>query len=296
LIFAAIAVACTAAVILLAGRNLRLGRGDLQGGLRVATVAAGLKLAGLLLGAHHHGTPGEELALVAALLAHAVLIGLAVAGIYVAFEPYVRRRFPRMLIGWSRLIEGRWEDPSVGRDIVIGVLAGVAISLLRQGELLLEQTRGLSGNFALFAAYSGLHMQMAFILQRNITQLGVTSANLALFFLIRILLKNDWLAVGGVAVLLGCALGLASTNPEVAIPYMLLVIGLAFAALVRFGFLAFAVCFVVSGLLQDAPLAIDPSAWYNSTLVLPLFLIGFLAAWGLRSATAGQTIWKGDAG
>jgi serine/threonine-protein kinase len=293
LIFSSIAVACTVAVILLAGRNLRLGRGDLQGGLRVATIAAGLKFIGLLLGAYHQGGR-QELPLLAALLAHAVLIGLTVAGIYVAFEPYVRRRFPRMLIGWSRLLEGRWKDPSVGRDVVIGVLAGVAISLLRQGEFLIEQTRGVSGSFALLAAYSGLHMQTAFLLQRNVTQLGITSVNLALFFLMRVLLKHDWLAVGAITLLLGCALGLASASPEVAVPYMLVVVALAFAALVRFGFLAFAVCFFVAVLMQDAPLAIDPSAWYNSALVLPLFLIGLLTAWGLRSATAGQSIWKDE--
>jgi hypothetical protein len=49
---------------------------------------------------------------------------------YVAIEPYVRRLWPDMLVGWARLVSGRVRDPLVGRDVVIGGVAGLALCLV----------------------------------------------------------------------------------------------------------------------------------------------------------------------
>ena len=37
--------------------------------------------------------------------------------LYVALEPYVRRRWPDALVSWTRVLAGRFRDPLVGRDI-----------------------------------------------------------------------------------------------------------------------------------------------------------------------------------
>jgi hypothetical protein len=50
--------------------------------------------------------------------------------LYLGLEPYIRRFSPDSLIGWQRLVSGRWRDPRVGRDILIGVAAGMAMTLL----------------------------------------------------------------------------------------------------------------------------------------------------------------------
>ena len=39
---------------------------------------------------------------------------------YIALEPYVRRFWPQMIVSWVRLFDGRWKDPLVGRDVLIG--------------------------------------------------------------------------------------------------------------------------------------------------------------------------------
>jgi hypothetical protein len=44
--------------------------------------------------------------------------------LYVALEPYVRRRWPERIIAWSRLLAGGYRDPLVGRDLLIGVVCG----------------------------------------------------------------------------------------------------------------------------------------------------------------------------
>src|SRR5262249_56010888 len=45
---------------------------------------------------------------------------------YVALDPFARRLWPQTLIGWSRLLAGRFADPRVGREVLLGALAGVA--------------------------------------------------------------------------------------------------------------------------------------------------------------------------
>ena len=47
---------------------------------------------------------------------------------YLGLEPYVRRFSPDSLIGWTRLVAGSWRDPRVGRDVMIGVAAGLAMT------------------------------------------------------------------------------------------------------------------------------------------------------------------------
>ncbi|MHC4911329.1 MAG: hypothetical protein ACYTF9_16630, partial [Planctomycetota bacterium] len=46
---------------------------------------------------------------------------------YMAVEPYVRRLWPRMLVGVVRLLSGRWRDPAVGREVLIGLVTGCGL-------------------------------------------------------------------------------------------------------------------------------------------------------------------------
>lgn len=49
-----------------------------------------------------------------------------------ALEPLARRSWPQALVSWTRLLRGRLVDPLVGRDILVGVLCGMAVSLFGQ--------------------------------------------------------------------------------------------------------------------------------------------------------------------
>jgi len=49
---------------------------------------------------------------------------------YLAIEPYFRRRWPRLLVSWSRVLSGRFADPRVGRDLLVGCLAGALMGIL----------------------------------------------------------------------------------------------------------------------------------------------------------------------
>jgi hypothetical protein len=45
--------------------------------------------------------------------------------LYMAIEPYVRRRWSAILVAWTRLLSGEFRDPLVARDIHIGRAFGV---------------------------------------------------------------------------------------------------------------------------------------------------------------------------
>src|SRR5437867_8454354 len=49
---------------------------------------------------------------------------------YLALEPFVRRHIPELLIGWARVLEGRFNDPRVGRDVLIGAGVGTLIAVV----------------------------------------------------------------------------------------------------------------------------------------------------------------------
>ncbi len=114
----------------LAYRNVKLGRGDRRGAFRAASVVFVLQMAVWTLGSMHVASfDAEQDRLFSA-------IGLALfrAGLlwltYLGLEPYVRRIAPESLVGWQRLVGGGWRDSRVGRDVMIGVAAGMAMTLV----------------------------------------------------------------------------------------------------------------------------------------------------------------------
>jgi serine/threonine-protein kinase len=117
--------------IFLAWRNLRAGRVDRRHALLAALLIGGLYALMEILSISLGGS--DRLAQVVNLptgraaghvLQHAVETWL----LYIAVEPYVRRLWPRMLVGVVRLLSGRARDPAVGREVLIGLVSGCAVA------------------------------------------------------------------------------------------------------------------------------------------------------------------------
>ncbi len=117
-------------IAVMARNNLRTGRGDRRGAARLAMLALVADLVNWALGAHHASSAatlvGRSLDQLAIALLGAALIWLA----YLALEPMVRKRWPEGLVGWTRLLAGRWRDPLVGRDVLLGLTSGLVFVLL----------------------------------------------------------------------------------------------------------------------------------------------------------------------
>ena len=114
--------------VIMARRNLRLDRADRAGALRVGMVVGGLVWLAWLCDEHHIAAVWE-LYLVMAGTGLALFNAAFAATFYLALEPHVRRRWPSILVSWSRLIAGDVFDPLVARDVLIGA-AVMAVAYL----------------------------------------------------------------------------------------------------------------------------------------------------------------------
>jgi serine/threonine-protein kinase len=122
--------------------NVRRGRADTNGARRLGTfITIVLTLAWLV--APHIGTGFDEQQRFFARFGIALFIGFVLYIVYLGFEPFVRRLWPSMLVGWSRVLSGRLNDPMIGRDLVIGVLCGGAIQIMELMGSVLPPKLGL---------------------------------------------------------------------------------------------------------------------------------------------------------
>src|SRR5207302_2595422 len=121
-----VAVACTVMLgaILFAYRNYRARRSDPPGALRLGLFVFAVQLALWVFRAHFTMSISAFGLLVMA-ISTSLFWGVMVALVYLALEPYVRRRWPHSIISWSRLLLGRWRDPLVGRDVLFGFVLGI---------------------------------------------------------------------------------------------------------------------------------------------------------------------------
>jgi hypothetical protein len=123
-----------------AWRNFRGGRGDLAGAGRLAAFIFSVEMLEWLCTAHHLTGPGLGLFLLGIMWAG--LIAALIWTLYVALEPYVRRRWPQSIVSWSRLLSGGIRDPLIGGHLLIGIGMGVGVACLYLVRVLLSAHYG----------------------------------------------------------------------------------------------------------------------------------------------------------
>ena len=125
--------------VVLAWRNLRSGRGDRVGGKRLAAYVGVIGIVILSSFCHFPREPVDVYAIVITMGLSQVLFEVARTWVwYMALEPFVRSVWPQILISSSRLLEGRFHDPLVGRDILAGAVFGVLVTILLQLKLVVH--------------------------------------------------------------------------------------------------------------------------------------------------------------
>jgi serine/threonine-protein kinase len=200
-----------------------------------------------------------------------------------ALEPFVRRRWPRMLIGWTRVLAGRVRDPHVGRDLLFGVAAGALAGVIGYLQVLAPDWLGQPQPVPI-----GVVPGASGVLQQLVV--GIYQGLIGLFtlLLLRMLVRRDWIAVGILGLFLATFALRGHTPAQILLA--LLSAALALAVLLRFGLLAITVAIVTANLLFAIPIGFDPSAWYAPPGFLALALIGGFTGWGFYTALAGQPL------
>ena len=118
------------AALFVARMNVRAGRGDWTGAWRLAAVAVVAQLITWAFNDPHVGNPSLEVNRFFSSIGEALFAGGLLFVMYLAVEPAVRRYWPDGLLGWTRLLQGRFVDARVGRDVLIGLAAGALMQAL----------------------------------------------------------------------------------------------------------------------------------------------------------------------
>ena len=282
--------------IFLARRNVRLHRADTPGTFRLGTFVLMTALCIWLLRAHHVASLDEfDLILIA--IAWALLATSMVNVLYLALEPYVRRRDPHTLISWTRLLAGKWRDPLVGRDLLIGVAYGVVLSVFEMSDNFLlplfgksaPEPGGLEAS-ALLGVRHAIGLLFYYVLA------FVLYALLIFFFLflLRLILKRDWLAAI-IVVLIGASTNQGGEYPFVTFAFLGLIWLSILMVLKRFGVLALVVGLVVQNVLVVFPTTSHLYRWYASAGLAGILVILGLAIYGFYTGLADKPLFTAAA-
>ncbi len=280
--------------IWMASRSVRAGRGDLKGATRLALFVALVGIANWMLLAHHISSQMEIVLFILA-VSVGLFFGLLTWLLYVALEPYVRRYWPDTLISWSRFLAGKFKDPVVARDVLLGTLFGLASATLEQLQPYAEAWLGKAPQrpLGLTTAYTleGFRGSIATVLAQASSSFSGAFIIFFFFFLLRFILRRNWLAAV-VMSLLFCIPSLAAQNPLIdalfTAPFFLAYLYI----LHRFGLVTLTVLYFVGQLADSMPLATPLGAWYTEGGVVTMITILAVAFYGFYVSRAGKPVFE----
>jgi predicted Ser/Thr protein kinase len=279
--------------ISLARRNYRQGRGDREGALRLAAIMFALEML-LLLCRAHFGIALSTVGLLIIQISTALFISGSTWVLYLALEPWVRKRWPQAIISWSRALSGQFRDPLVGRDILFGVMLGVVWILIFQVRSIQIMLRGaappLQSQEYLMGGREALGTWLLQIPQSIVF-------TLLFFFLLlglKVLLRKDWLAAIAFVAVYAFPQGLSSAYIAVDLPSEILIYSVAVLLVFRFGLVPLACAIFTVDMLANVPFSSDLSAWYMPASILALLSIVVLAAWGFYHSLGGEPLWQAE--
>jgi serine/threonine-protein kinase len=265
---------------LLALRNLRLGRGDRRGALRLATFVFVVNMVVWLFMANHTNGLMEwstlSIGLATALYYSAVFIWL----FYIAIEPFVRRDWPELLVSWARLLDGRWQDPRVGRDLLAGALVGSLVVAMEVARTAFGIESNRLDRYAVELLTGSRHVIAAtLVLVTSAVANGMTAT--VLLLLLRSLVRNRGLAASLLVIVLTIFLSLQSGLPLKGWVFALFQTALFVSFAVRFGLLSSIAAWFTYAVLTIHPITADSSAFYfgNGMLMIAVVVAVGLYGW-----------------
>ncbi len=278
-----------AAAIVLGRRSLKSARADLRGATRLSLILFACQSVSILVAMHHTTTLRE----VQGFWAAVCLAGLNAAlnfMFYVALEPWVRRKWPRTMIGWTRYTARGIHDPLVGRDLLYGIVFGLVLNL---GDVVTVALHGNSHQLLSppLSALMGLRAQLAAIIMALPTAIFSVLLFTLMLFLLRLLLRKEWLAGAAFVVIITFATSPATTTPWIDYPVAALAYAAFTVALLRFGLLA-AIVVSAAGQVLILGSVFDSGAWYAGMAAAPFLVIALLAIFGYRISLGGRTLFK----
>jgi serine/threonine-protein kinase len=284
--------ALLAVCFLFARKNLKQGRGDRHGAARVASAIFAVLFLGQALATHYTADAGWIFVWFLLCSGLALTNAIQFALLYVALEPYVRRTWPEILISWSRLVAGGWNNPLVGRDVLIGVLFGIAMLVASFARIALPYwlpaagvTVGWQGSWRGPSAFLGS-------ISSNILVIMSAVGSLAVVFVVAKITRSKIVAFifGGLFAVGTTLLGENLPVEMLVAPVMAI---LWLFCLMRVGLLSLCVSLFVLHTLTDGVLTFDWSRWYAWRGLTEIVIVSAIALYGFAVALGGRSPFGG---
>ncbi len=260
----------------LARRVVRSGEADTRGATRVAIALAGTGISIALLDPDLLVGNSNLMPQTLALVLGTVLVTYWA---YLVVEPFSRRYAPGAMTSWVRLVRGRFTDPTVARDVLLGVgMSVVATGLERLGSTI----DGLRA----YAPATLVSVDSVAGLLNGISGSMAGAPILFLLFvgLVRLVRSRrvaTALLIGGIAVLF-VSVAMSQNAGPVSLVAMMLSGTLWGLSIARVGLLGLVTFQLTRNLLSILAISFDAAAWYTSTGILGLVAILALIGYGWR--------------
>lgn len=261
-------------------RNVRRGRGDMRGALRLAIFYFGLQM--LVIPAEVHFVPdGASFNfLVYQVGMNAFFAGL-VWLLYLALEPVVRARWPHSIVTWSRALTGQFRDPQLGAHILWGCGIGVLVALIFAVPAVLSFNSGVAPFATNIEVGIGTRYWLAVAAGNSASALTNGMLIIFLIFGVRQMVRRDWAAAVLVSLLLTWRqVSAADGDFAFVAPVMLATYFSLVWLLMRVGMVSVAVAVFVANTLLNNPATLDPQIWYAVPAYLRLVLVASIAVFG----------------
>ena len=288
-----------ALTVLLAWINVRRGRGDRRGAIRIMVFIFCARLIYWVFAAHHVPTFQEVGSFIRG-LESALYLACVLGVMYLALEPFVRRRWPDWMISWSRLLAGRFRDALVGRDVLIGAAIGIAIMFAQYLPRVIASFLGrplaapaINSQLVYDTGLSGLGGFVELLSNQTFASLMFSLVIVAVLLFFRLVLRRTAAAIAASWLLLA-AINMLNVNDTA----MRFVAGaimptLLLLALTRFGLLSLVSAVFYVHLWAFYPVTPQLSAWFAPNFILQALLLAAIAVYGFVVSLEGQRILSG---
>jgi serine/threonine-protein kinase len=217
---------------------------------------------------------------------------------YFAVEPYVRRFWPQTLITWNRLLEGKFRDPLVGRDLLVGGLCGLLLVLVMQLDVLLPARLGsppplpkLPATLHDLGAVLTLRYKLSILVTALMSGIPLALVLPLVMLMVRAVVRLAWPAAI-VSWLLLAAIETLTVGKDASFPWLtsLIAAGVALLLLVRLGLVAVMAMFFVCFMIMSSPITSDLQAWYAPASGFAVVLMAAMLGYGYFTARQGQPL------
>jgi serine/threonine-protein kinase len=277
--------------LVLGWANVRAGRGDRRGAFRIGMTTFILLALEWALGIDHV-TGAGELIMFRLGISSALFAGVSAYLMYLALEPFVRRRSPQVLVGWSRALSGDLRDPLVSREVLLGLTIAVVWFVTLVVAMWIT-SRVITGTEAGLSASLSIRRTAAMLAGQTGSAIFLSIATCFLVFFGRVVLRRRELAEAVVVVLTTAVSMAGPQGPTVLSGVLGALQGLGYVVALRFGLVALISAIAMFRLL---PLVNATMAWSSGSHVFMLLTLFGVAGYATYVAIGSPAILPKRAG